>query len=219
MKKSIIALTIAAALSAGCATVQQTSDDLSKKMGVSKAGGGATVGAAVGCAGGAVLGYVTGAGVRDGCLAGAVIGGAVGYASGHQRDLEEAKKLAESMAQEKVAATVQSYEYETKDKDSGKMQKVSALKSITAPLPADAIQARDPQMTGTLGKFGQFAATRSEPMIVTVAGTKKDIGYLKSSIAAGVPADKAANVQIKTVITKTPGAKVSVRPAEIQQTA
>lgn len=212
MKKSIIALTIAALFSAGCAEVP--------KMNGNHATGGAVSGAAIGAVAGNVLGYALGGNRTVATLAGAAIGGFLGYQQGKAADVAEAKKLADELAsKDKVAATVQSYEYEAKDKDSGKMQKVSALKSITAPLPADAIQARDPQMTGTLGKFGNFAATRSEPMIVTVAGTKKDIDYLKSSIAAGVPADKAANVQIKTVITKTPGAKVSVRPAEIQQTA
>lgn len=215
MKKTIIALTVAALLT-GCADMQARIP----KVGGDHATGGAVSGAAIGAVAGNVLGYALGGNRTVATLAGAAIGGLLGYQQGKARDVAEAKQLADDMAaRNRIAAKVESYEYQAKDKDSGQMQKVSALKAIEAPLPADAVTARDMQLTGTLNKLGQFAATRSEPMIVTVAGTKKDIGYLKDSVAAGIPAGQAANVKIETVITKTPGAKVTVRPVETYQTA
>ena len=56
-------------------------------------------------------------------------------------------------------------------------------------------------------------------MVITIAGTKKDMDYLKGSIAAGVPGDKVAKVKIETVVTKTPGAKVTIRPVQTFQQA
>lgn len=214
MKKNIFAITIAAILSTGCAEMQIP------KVNGDHATGGAVSGAAIGAVAGNVLGFAFGGNRAVATLAGAAIGGLIGYQQGKAADVADAKKLADDMAaHNKIAATVQSYEYQAKDQKTGELQKVSALKSIEAPLPADAVKSRDIQLTGTLNKLGQFAATRSEPMIVTVAGTKKDMDFLKGSVAAGIPADKAANVKIETIITKTPGAKITVRPVETYQSA
>lgn len=211
MKKTIIAITIAALLT-GCESMP--------KIGGDHATGGAVTGAGIGAVAGNVIAMAFGGNRTVGTLAGAAIGGFIGYQQGKAQDVAEAKKLADDMAaRNRISARVQSYEYHAKDEKTGELQKVSALKSIEAPLPADAIKARDMQLTSTLNKLGQFAATRSEPMIVTVAGTKKDMDYLKDSVAAGVPKDKLANVKIETVITKTPGAKVTVRPVETYQSA
>lgn len=217
MKKTILALTVAGLMTTGCAEMQAHIP----KMGGDHATGGAVSGAAIGAVAGNVITYALGGNRTMGTLAGAAIGGYLGYQQGKEADLAEAKKLADAMGAEKIPAKVQSYEYQVKD-EQGAARKVSALKSIEAPLPADAIKARDMQLTGTLNKLGQFAATRTEPMIVTIAGTKKDIGYLKDSVAAGVSsagANKAANVKIETVITKTPGALVTVQPVTTNQEA
>lgn len=211
-KVTIIALTIATIVSTGCSTMQVP------KVNDSAATGGAVSGAAVGAIAGNVIGYATGGNRTVATLVGAAIGGLIGYQQGKAQDVAEAKKLADELAaRNKIAAKVESYDYQAKDDKTGQTQKVSALKSIEAPLPADAIKAKDKQLTETLNKFGQFAANRSEPMIVTVAGKKADLVYLKSSIAAGIPAEKAASVKIETITA--PSAKVTVRPAEIKQSA
>ena len=210
LKKTILALTLAALL-AGCESMP--------KVGGDHATGGAMTGAGIGAVADNVVAMAFGGNRTIGTLAGAAIGGLIGYQQGKAQDVAEAQKLADDMATRKIPATVQSYEYRAKDEKTGELQKVSALKSIEAPLPADAIQARDIQMTGTLNKLGQFAATRSEPMVITIAGTKKDMDYLKGSIAAGVPGDKVAKVKIETVVTKTPGAKVTIRPVQTYQQA
>lgn len=197
MKKTVIAISVGILFS-GCATVQKTSDDMSKKMGVSKAGGGAVVGATVGCAGGAVVGYVTGIGVAEGCAGGAAIGGLIGYADGRQRDLDDAKKLVEELktinASEKQASSsdVSRYAPELQTKQISVTQKdkqpekVAAFKSLSVPIPAGSIHDRSPNAQKTLGKIGDFAASRSTDTVIVAAVDEKDRKFVGESLNQGI---------------------------------
>lgn len=183
-------------LLSGCANVQQTSDEMAQKMGVSKAGGGATIGAALGCAGGAVLGYVTGVGAGRGCVAGAVVGGVAGYIDGRQRDLDEAKKLAadinsvnssevSSKDAERYAPKVETREVEVQQKDKP-VEKVAAFRSLTVPIPPGSIHDRSPAVKTALGKIGGFAASRSTDTVVVVAVAKKDRKFVEDELNQGI---------------------------------
>lgn len=197
MKKTIIAISVGVLLS-GCASVQQASDDMANKMGVSKAGGGAAVGATLGCAGGAVLGYLTGVGAGKGCVAGAVIGGVVGYADGRQRDLNDAKKLVEdlksiNLSDKQLSATdsalyapeVHSREIEVTQKDKP-AEKVAAFKSLTVPIPEGSIHDRSPNVKTTLGKIGGFASSRATDTVIVVAVEKKDRKFVEEELNQGI---------------------------------
>ncbi|MFB0827751.1 hypothetical protein ACEU07_20965 [Chromobacterium violaceum] len=83
--------------------------------------------------------------------------------------------------------------------------------SLDAPLPADAIKARDQGLTASLGKVGQFAAKQTEPMTVTVFAPLADHDYLVRSIRAGVPADKAKAVTVQAVADTVNAPRVAVR--------
>ena len=199
MKKIAVAISVGMLLS-GCAAVQQTSDDLANKMGVSKAGGGAAVGATLGCVGGAALGYLTGAGAGRGCVAGAVVGGVVGYIDGRQRDMDDAKKLAEELQTINVpdkqasasetaryAPEVQSREVAPKDKPT---ERVAAFKSLTVPIPPSSIHDRSPNVKTTLSKIGGFAASRSTDTVIVVAVAKKDRKFVEEQLSSGIETAK-----------------------------
>lgn len=214
MNRTLIAISVGVLLS-GCATVQQTSDEMAQKMGVSKAGGGATVGAALGCAGGAVLGYVTGVGAGKGCVAGAVVGGVAGYIDGRQRDLDDARKLAEDLkptnttdvsARDVARYTpkVETREVEVQQKDKS-VEKVAAFKSITVPIPPGSIHDRSPSVKTALGKIGSFAASRSTDTVIVVAVAKKDRKFVEEQLNQGIEsAPPSAERGMKVGAHKTP---------------
>ena len=131
-------------------------------------------------------------------------------------DLAEAKRLADDLTTRNIAAGVSTYETRARDA-SGTWQKSTALRSLDVPLPAEAVKAREIQLTGVLNKIGILAATRSEGMIVAIASTKKDAAWLKDSIVAGVAyvpsTDKPSTVKIEATTIKTGAAKITVRPA------
>ena len=217
MKKTVIAISVSILFS-GCATMQKASDDTSQKMGVSKAGGGATVGAAAGCAGGALLGYLTGNGAGAGCVAGAVVGGVIGYADGRQRDLDEARKLVEDLqlinSSEKQALSndnsryapkVETREIEVAQKDNKPSEKVAAFKSLAVPIPSASLQERSPSARKTLGKIGSFAASRFTDTVIVVAVDKKDQKFVEDALNQGIStAEPSAARGVKVGTHRTP---------------
>lgn len=215
MKKTVIAISVGIMFS-GCATVQKASDDMSQKMGASKAGGGAAIGAAAGCAGGAILGYLTGNGAGAGCVAGAVVGGVIGYADGRQRDLDDAKKLVDELksinSSEKQASSntssyapeVQTREIEVAQKDKP-IEKVAAFKSLAVPIPSGSLQDRSPGVQKTLGKIGGFAASRSTDTVIVVAVDKKDRKFVEDALNQGIStAEPSAARGMKVGTHRTP---------------
>ena len=216
MKKIVIVISLGILLS-GCAAVQQTSDDMAKKMGVSKAGGGAAIGATVGCAGGAVLGYMTGIGAGKGCAAGAVIGGVVGYTDGRQRDLNDAKRLVEELKSinssdkqlsaansARYASEVQTREIEVTQNDKP-TEKVAAFKSLAVPIPEGSIHDRSPAVKTTLGKIGGFAASRATDTVIVVAVEKKDRKFVEEELNQGIAsAPPSEERRMKVGAQKTP---------------
>ena len=214
MKKTIIAISVGILVS-GCATVQQTSDEMAQKMGVSKAGGGATVGAVLGCAGGAVLGYVTGVGTGKGCVAGAMVGGVAGYVDGRQHDLDDAKKLAADMNSvnsaetsskdaERYAPKVETREVEVQQKDKP-AEKVTAFKSLTVPIPPGSLHDRSSAVKTALGKIGGFASSRSTDTVIVVAVEKKDRKFVEEELNQGIASTPTSSEHgMKVGAQKTP---------------
>ncbi len=218
MKKTLIAVAVGL-LFTGCATVQQAGDDIAQKTGMSKAGGGATVGATVGCAGGAVLGYVTGAGAAKGCLAGAVVGGVAGYIDGRQRDLDDAKKLADELKTANTANSksaedtakytpvVQSEEVPSKEKPT---EKINTFKKLSVPIPQASLTEQSPSVKTTLGKIGGFAASRTTDTTISVAVASKDKKFVENQLNFGIQAAEPNPERGTKVGTqKTPTTKIN----------
>ncbi|MCA8271624.1 hypothetical protein LGN17_03690 [Burkholderia sp. AU30280] len=77
-------------------------------------------------------------------------------------------------------------------------------------IPADALGARDPQLTALLAKVGALASKQSQPMTIRVAALPQDFGYLNQSIRRGVTTPRAASVRVENV------AAGSCRPYSVQ---
>ncbi|PCE34056.1 hypothetical protein BZL54_02590 [Burkholderia ubonensis subsp. mesacidophila] len=77
-------------------------------------------------------------------------------------------------------------------------------------IPADALGARDPQLTAVLAKVGALASKQPQPMTIRVAALPQDFGYLNQSIRHGIATQHAASVRVENV------AAGSCRPYSVQ---
>jgi len=77
-------------------------------------------------------------------------------------------------------------------------------------VPADALAARDPQLTGVLGKAGALAAKQPKATTIVVSANAQDFAYMNQAIRAGIPAQRVAAVTFENV-TAAPGRASSVQ--------
>jgi hypothetical protein len=54
-------------------------------------------------------------------------------------------------------------------------------------IPADALGARDPQLTAVLAKAGALAAAQKQPTVIRVTALGQDFKYINQAIWRGVP--------------------------------
>ncbi|WP_296653681.1 hypothetical protein [Paraburkholderia sp.] len=54
-------------------------------------------------------------------------------------------------------------------------------------IPADALGARDPQLTAVLAKAGALAASQKQPTVIRVTALAQDFKYINLAIWRGVP--------------------------------
>ncbi|RQR67654.1 hypothetical protein DIE19_00440 [Burkholderia sp. Bp9126] len=66
-------------------------------------------------------------------------------------------------------------------------------------IPADALGARDPQLTAVLAKVGALAGKQSQPMTIRVAALPQDFGYLNQSVRRGMSSQRIASVRVENV--------------------
>ncbi|MGU7774226.1 hypothetical protein ACV229_29120 [Burkholderia sp. MR1-5-21] len=66
-------------------------------------------------------------------------------------------------------------------------------------IPADALGARDPQLTAVLAKVGALASRQPQPMTIRVAALPQDFSYLNQSIRRGMAAQRGASVRVENV--------------------
>jgi hypothetical protein len=55
-------------------------------------------------------------------------------------------------------------------------------------IPADALGARDPQLSAVLAKAGALAAAQKQPTVIRVTALGQDLKYINEAIWRGVPA-------------------------------
>jgi hypothetical protein len=70
-------------------------------------------------------------------------------------------------------------------------------------IPADALGARDPQLSAVLIKTGALAARQPRPTTITVAALPQDFGYLNQAIRRGIPSQRAMSVRIENMTVGT----------------
>jgi hypothetical protein len=82
-------------------------------------------------------------------------------------------------------------------------------------IPADALGARDPQLTAILAKAGALAAAQKQPTTILVTALAQDFPYLNQAIWKGVPARHTVRLNLENL---TAGARqpysVSIKPTQ-----
>ena len=82
-------------------------------------------------------------------------------------------------------------------------------------IPADALGARDPQLTAILAKAGALAAAQKQPTTILVTALAQDFPYLNQAIWKGVPARHTVRLSLENL---TAGARqpysVSIKPTQ-----
>ncbi|QGZ65351.1 hypothetical protein [Paraburkholderia acidisoli] len=80
-------------------------------------------------------------------------------------------------------------------------------------IPADALGARDPQLSAVLTKAGALAAAQKQPTVIRVTALGQDLKYINDAIWRGVPAQQARKPALENL---TAGANqtysVSIEP-------
>jgi hypothetical protein len=80
-------------------------------------------------------------------------------------------------------------------------------------IPADALGARDPQLSTVLAKAGALAAAQKQPTVIRVTALGQDLKYINQAIWRGVPAQQAVKPTLENL---TAGANqtysVSIEP-------
>ena len=66
-------------------------------------------------------------------------------------------------------------------------------------IPADALGARDPQLSALLAKAGSLAAAQKQPTIVQVTALGQDLQYINHAIWKGVPVQRAARITLENL--------------------
>jgi hypothetical protein len=82
-------------------------------------------------------------------------------------------------------------------------------------IPADALGARDPQLSAVLAKAGALAAAQKQPVVIRVTALGQDLPYQNQAIWKGVPAQQASKLTLENL---TAGANqtysVSIKPQQ-----
>ncbi|AET88982.1 MULTISPECIES: hypothetical protein [Caballeronia] len=82
-------------------------------------------------------------------------------------------------------------------------------------IPADALGARDPQLSAILAKAGALAAAQKQPTTILVTALAQDFPYLNQAIWKGVPAKHAVRLSLEnlTASARQPYS-VSIKPTQ-----
>lgn len=84
-------------------------------------------------------------------------------------------------------------------------------------IPADALGARDPQLSAVLAKAGSLAAAQKQPTVIRVTALGQDLPYINQAIWKGVQQQQGLKPTLENL---TAGANqtysVSIRPLQPQ---
>jgi hypothetical protein len=86
---------------------------------------------------------------------------------------------------------------------------------ISFEIPADALGARDAQLSAILTKAGSLAAAQKQPTTILVTALAQDLPYINQAIWKGVPAKRTVRLSLEN---RTAGARepysVSIKPTQ-----
>jgi hypothetical protein len=82
-------------------------------------------------------------------------------------------------------------------------------------IPADALGARDPQLTEVLAKVGTVASKQPQPTTIVVAALPQDFAYLNQSVKRGISPQRTAAIRLENVaVGSCQPYSVQVKPTE-----
>ena len=91
----------------------------------------------------------------------------------------------------------------------------ASKKLVDIVIPADALGARDPQLTEVLGKVGTVASRQTQPTTIVVAALPQDFAYLNQSVRRGIPPQRTSAVRLENVaVGSCQPYSVQVKPTE-----
>ncbi len=187
--KSIAAVLISTIFAlSGCAAPGQPGSTENKATNI---GGGAVIG----CLGGALVAHLAGGKAAKGCAIGAAIGGIAGYAKARQEEIDAAKNVqAETLAAVPGAKAepVVTENVEVKDKSTGEVKTVQAVKEVTIDMPLS--QKGTPEFNSAMDKIKALAeryADERQSADLTVAMNQKD-ARLQKATAMSTPLKTAS---------------------------
>jgi hypothetical protein len=97
----------------------------------------------------------------------------------------------------------------------GAQTQPAPAKIVDIVIPADALGARDHQLTEILGKVGEVAAKQSEPVTIVIAALAQDFPYLDQAVLRGIPPQRGGSIRIDNL---TAGScqpySVQIKPTE-----
>jgi hypothetical protein len=82
-------------------------------------------------------------------------------------------------------------------------------------IPADALGARDHQLTEILGKVGEVAAKQPQPVTIVIAALAQDFPYLDQAVLRGIPPQRSSTIRIDNLTTGScQPYSIQVKPTE-----
>ncbi|TKC79099.1 hypothetical protein FAZ69_30965 [Trinickia terrae] len=91
----------------------------------------------------------------------------------------------------------------------------ASKKIVDFVVPADALGARDPQLTEVLAKVGSVASKQPQPTTVVVAALPQDFAYLNQSVKRGIAPQRMTAVRLENVaVGSCQPYSVQVKPTE-----
>ncbi|PRG49766.1 hypothetical protein C6T62_01290 [Burkholderia multivorans] len=224
---TLVALAASVSLTAGCASINDTSESLGHHLGISNQSGAAAAGgAALGCLGGAavggVIGVITGhglAGAGIGCAGGAVLLGAESYAASVQKQLDNARAAAKVLQdqltamnaqQQAVVATQMVHDHDKDGKPTSK--EIPAWYHTDIGLPPAGMKSHDPRVAALIGKAGELASKSDKPVTIGVYVMARDANWVRGILDAAIPNSNKATSYVVHTVTSPAKAKLVLTP-------
>lgn len=158
---------------------------------------GTAMSAGIGCVGGALLAKVIGGKPGVGCLVGGVAGGLAGYVSVRQAELANAKQ---------AQAEIPGARLETQPvvvSEADKIEKVTAFKSLSVPIPGSAVATADGR--GTLNRLAALAV-KNDGIVTVSGGTAEQREAAIAGLQAGGAQDVRTDLKLATAAGTAKGA-------------
>ena len=185
-----------ALFSSGCAAPGQPGSTENTAVNV---GGGAVIG----CVGGAVIAQLAGGKAAKGCVMGAVVGGVLGYVKARQEEVDAAKATGEEAVATVPGAKAEpvvTENVQVKDKNTGEVRTVQAVKDVTIDMPLS--QKGTPEYDNSMARIRALAeryADERQSADLTVAMNSREARQQKFVASTSIVSTASGKGNIRLV--------------------